>query len=103
MNLGEIVDAISPVAAAFDHLNVPYYVTGSVASSALGVARSTRDIDVVAARRLLHAAPFTQRLSNDFYIDQGMIERRRSLPIREHLDSVQPLVSAEAAPKVRRQ
>ena len=40
--------ALAPVADALEALGVDYRVSGSVASSALGVGRSTLDIDLVA-------------------------------------------------------
>jgi hypothetical protein len=44
----DLAEALAPVADALDALGVAYRVGGSVASSALGVGRSTFDIDLVA-------------------------------------------------------
>ena len=46
---------------------------GSVASSALGIARSTLDIDLVADLRASHVAALVARLQADYYIDGDMI------------------------------
>jgi hypothetical protein len=42
-------DLLSRLSAALDRARVPYMLTGSVASSAHGAPRSTRDVDVVIA------------------------------------------------------
>lgn len=76
----EIRAALDPVADAFEALGVSYRVGGSIASSALGVARSTLDIDLVADLRAAHVAPFVLRLQADYYVDADMIHdaiRRR--------------------------
>ena len=52
--------ALDPVADAFDAVGVVYRIGGSVASSALGVARSSIDVDLVADLR-----SSTSRLSSD--------------------------------------
>lgn len=43
----DVVTALEPVVAALEDLGVRYRVGGSVASSALGVPRSTLDVDLV--------------------------------------------------------
>ena len=45
----KISAAIKPVAEALEPLGVLYYIGGSVASSAYGIARSTLDVDMVSA------------------------------------------------------
>jgi hypothetical protein len=42
-------DFLSRLAAAFERVKLPYMLTGSVASSAHGIPRSTRDLDIVIA------------------------------------------------------
>jgi hypothetical protein len=46
--------ALTPVADAFEALGVAYYVGGSFASSARGIARASLDVDLVAALRPEH-------------------------------------------------
>jgi len=41
MTLPDIVVAIKPVVKAFEALHIAYYIGGSVASSACGIARAT--------------------------------------------------------------
>ena len=48
----EIRSALDPVADAFEALGVNYRVGGSVASSALGVARTTLDIEDIVIHKL---------------------------------------------------
>ncbi len=76
----EIRAALDPVADALEDLGVDYRIGGSVASSALGVARSTLDVDLVADLREEQTEPFVARLSADYYVDGEMIRdavRRR--------------------------
>ncbi|KAB2898963.1 MAG: hypothetical protein F9K40_10805 [Kofleriaceae bacterium] len=83
--------ALDPVADAFEALGIGYRVGGSVASSALGVARSTLDIDVVADLRGEHVEPLVERLGADYYIDADAIRdaiRRRSSFNLIHLASM---------------
>lgn len=73
--------ALAPVADALEALGVEYRVGGSVASSALGVGRSTLDIDLVAALPARHVDAFVQHLGDAYYVDGDMIRdaiRRRS-------------------------
>ena len=43
MTHADLIAAVAPVVTAFDVLGIRYYVGGSVASSAHGVARSSLD------------------------------------------------------------
>ena len=49
MTESDLVAALRPVTEAFDALGVRYYLGGSVASSAHGIARASLDADLVAA------------------------------------------------------
>lgn len=49
MTESDLVAALRPVTEAFDALDVRYYLGGSVASSAHGIARASLDVDLVAA------------------------------------------------------
>jgi hypothetical protein len=44
----ELIAAVAPVAKCLQALGVRYYVTGSLASSAHGIARASLDVDLVA-------------------------------------------------------
>ncbi|MFO7448285.1 MAG: hypothetical protein R6W90_18140 [Ignavibacteriaceae bacterium] len=47
MKKNELITALEPVIKALHELSVLYYISGSVASSAYGIARSTLDVDMV--------------------------------------------------------
>jgi hypothetical protein len=68
MTASDLVAAVRPVAAALEALGVQYYLTGSVASSAHGVARTSVDADIVAALETRHIEPLIERLGSDYYI-----------------------------------
>ena len=70
----DVLAALEPVVDAFDALGVRYRIGGSVASSALGVPRSTLDVDVACELRLPHVAPFAARLASG--LDVPHLKRR---------------------------
>ncbi len=70
---GDIIAAVGPVVAAFETLGVSYRIGGSVASSALGVPRSTLDVDLVCDLPFGKVAPFVAALDRDFYADGDMM------------------------------
>jgi hypothetical protein len=69
----DIVAAVEPVVKAFEKLEVPYFIGGSVASSAYGVARATLDVDMVSDLKPEHVHPLVEMLESDYYIDEKMI------------------------------
>jgi hypothetical protein len=68
--------------SVLDRLEIPYYVGGSVASSAHGIPRTTMDVDLVADLQPNQIDEFVELLQSDFYADAPMIReallRRRS-------------------------
>jgi hypothetical protein len=77
----EIVAAVAPVVDVLVALGVRYRIGGSVASSALGVPRSTLDVDVACELREEHVETFVAQLENAYYVDADMIRdaiRRRA-------------------------
>ena len=70
----ELFELLQKIVYVFEHLQIPYLVTGSVASMAYGEPRLTNDIDIVAAvdeqhiKGLISAFP-----PDDFYISEDMI------------------------------
>lgn len=78
----EMAQALEPVLDAFLQLGVEYRIGGSVASSALGIARSTLDVDLVARLEPSQASGLCERLSSEYYADESAIrdaiERRAS-------------------------
>ena len=75
MTDSDLVAALRPVADALDALDVRYYLAGSLASSAHGIARASLDADVVAALEPDHVDPLTNRLGSAYYIP---VDRLRS-------------------------
>ena len=66
MTDSDLVAALRPVADALDALDVRYYLAGSLASSAHGIARASLDADVVAALEPDHVDPLTNRLGSAY-------------------------------------
>ncbi|NLI76897.1 MAG: hypothetical protein GX442_10705 [Candidatus Riflebacteria bacterium] len=75
MSIPDLWQALHPVVGAFRELGIDYFIGGSVASSAYGVARSTLYIDVVADLREPQIDPLVSALQSDYYIDAGTIRR----------------------------
>lgn len=75
MIVPDLWQALHPVVAAFQELGIDYYIGGSVASSAYGIARSTLDVDVIADLRESHVDALVSSLQADYYIDSRMIQR----------------------------
>jgi hypothetical protein len=75
MTDSDLVAALRPVAEAFDALGVRYYIGGSVASSAHGIARASLDADVVVTLEPKHIDALIARITPAYYVP---IERLRS-------------------------
>ncbi|MBN1430293.1 MAG: hypothetical protein JXB07_18125 [Anaerolineae bacterium] len=69
----DIIDIALLVADAFERLSVPYFVGGSVASTAYGMIRTTQDIDLVADVQPEHVPPLAEMLGKPFCVDTEMI------------------------------
>lgn len=83
--------ALLPVVRSLEGLGVSYMIGGSVASSALGVARATLDVDLVADLRLGQVRSFCADLAGEYYADEDMI--REAIKVRGsfnviHLDTM---------------
>ena len=68
-----LFQALEPVVGAFELLSVPYHVGGSVASSAVGTARTTLDVDLVADLRAGQVSPFVAELKDQYYASEAAI------------------------------
>jgi hypothetical protein len=73
MKKNEIISSLKPVIEVLDELGVLYYIGGSIASSAFGIARSTLDVDVIMNLMPYHVKPFVEKLKSAFFIDEKMI------------------------------
>jgi len=91
MKKPDILAALDPVVKVFEKIGISYYLGGSVASSAYGIARATLDVDLVADLSTQHVNPLTEMLKADYYIDKEMIldaiKRRSSFNII-HLETM---------------
>jgi hypothetical protein len=65
--------ALVPVVDAFEQLEIPYYIGGSVASLVYGMYRTTADADLIADLRIEHVQPLVRLLKDTYYIDADMI------------------------------
>ena len=68
MTDADLVAALRPLAEAFHDLDVPFYLGGSVASSAHGIARASLDADVIAALESTDVDPLIARVGSAYYI-----------------------------------
>jgi hypothetical protein len=68
------------VAGAFDALGVRYYLGGSVASSAHGIARASLDADIVAALAPDHVDSLVSRLAPAYYIREDRVRAAVAAP-----------------------
>jgi hypothetical protein len=73
MSLPDALIALRPVVAELERLGVVYYLGGSLASSAYGVARATLDADLVAELAPEHVLPLAAALAKEYYVSTNMI------------------------------
>lgn len=71
----DFLPVLSEVIDVFESLGIAYHIGGSVASSSLGVFRTTMDVDVVADIQHEHAEPLSQALQSKFYIEADDIHQ----------------------------
>ncbi len=64
----DLVAALQPVVAAFEALGARYFLGGSVASSAHGVARASLDADVIVELELSQVDRLAHRLAGAYYV-----------------------------------
>ena len=74
MDSANILLVLKPFIKVLDKLSISYYISGSIASSAFGLPRSTMDIDIVAELQSSHISQLKQNLESEFYIDEDMIK-----------------------------
>jgi len=64
MKKPDIIVALDMVVECFEKLGIAYYIGGSVASSAYGIARATMDVDLVANIEIHHVNHLVKALKN---------------------------------------
>jgi hypothetical protein len=72
-NKQEIFEALNPFLKVLERLLLDYQIVGSVASSAYGAARSTRNIDMVCALEASKVSELVSSLKDLYYIDADAI------------------------------
>lgn len=71
----ELFDLLKKIVKTFEKLDIPYLVTGSVASMAYGEPRLTNDIDIVAGIEDRHIAVLMEEFpADEFYLSDSMIK-----------------------------
>lgn len=73
MKKPDIIAALDMVIGCFEKVGIAYYIGGSVASSAYGIARATMDVDLVADIKIPQVNRLVQALETDYYIDAETI------------------------------
>jgi len=73
MNKPDIIAALDMVIECFEKLRIPYYIGGSVASSAYGLSRTTVDVDLIADIKIHQVDHLVKALKKNYYIDADMI------------------------------
>ncbi len=77
-------DLASKVISTFESLEIPYFITGSVASIALGEPRYTNDIDIVADIPFGKVGPIVAAFpSPDCYLSESAV--REAVATRSQL------------------
>ena len=70
----EQYELLRHVVRCFEDLNIPYLVTGAIASIAYGEPRFTNDIDIVADIKEAHITGLRNCFSEEeYYLDEDMI------------------------------
>ncbi len=71
--LAEPISVILLVTEIMEKFGIPYLIGGSLASSIYGIARATRDVDIIADMSEKDVENFKDDLKDRFYIDSEMI------------------------------
>ena len=80
MRKDDIIKALSKVIECFEKLGTAYYIGGSVASSAYGMARATMDVDLVSTIKMSQVDDLVKSLEGHYYVSAEMIREA----IRRH-------------------
>lgn len=85
----ELYELLHRIVVAFERFQIPYLVTGSVASMAYGEPRLTNDIDIVAVINESHIVGLLAAfLPGEFYISDEMI--RQAIRERGQFNIIHP-------------
>lgn len=75
MSVPDLLQAMIPVIEAFEEQEISYFVGGSVASSLLGLPRTTLDVDFVAVLQSRHVVQLANKLLDAYYVSVPMIHQ----------------------------
>ncbi len=71
----KVYDLLKKISISFHSLNIPYFVTGSIASIAYGESRFTNDIDIVADIKKEHIQDIIKYFpEEEYYISEDSIK-----------------------------
>lgn len=73
MSSADLLDGATSMVEALESLGISYRISGSVASSAYGIARATLDLDIVADLHPDQIRNIVTRLEDAFYIDEERV------------------------------
>jgi len=73
--MSEELEVLKVVTEHLNRTNIPYMVSGSMASNYYTVPRMTRDIDIVIELKEADIDNFVNLFQSDFYIDKEMIKK----------------------------
>jgi hypothetical protein len=71
--LPEPIAVTIKVTDVLEKLGIPYFISGSLASTLYGMEGTTQDADIIADLRAEHVQPFVASLKNEFFLDEPMI------------------------------
>ena len=69
----DFIEVTLAVLDAFEQIQIPYLIGGSLASTLHGLSRTTLDSDLVAAVRIEHVPHLINMLAKQFYISDEAI------------------------------
>jgi hypothetical protein len=73
MNGSNLINAIEHVTKLFEKIGIQYFIGGSIASSMLGLSRTTMDVDIISTVTSNKVDELYTELKDKYYIDKEMI------------------------------
>lgn len=67
------LEIVEKVTSILDSLNIPYFISGSLASSLQGIPRATQDIDFIVYINNTTIPKLIDAFKEEFYIDENMV------------------------------
>lgn len=95
MSASPLLQALEPVVRVFEALGIAYYIGGSVASSAYGIARATLDVDLVADISGHQIKPLANQLRDNYYIDEDRVGDAVSLRSSFNLIHLESMIKVD--------